>query len=597
MGACNATKNQNKVNNNRNSNNNISNTNNSIDNNNKIVNDNNSIPKKDSNFEPRIENNNNNSLTNNNINNEKTSISVKNKNTSDKSLEKNEDISKSNEKLIDNNHESKENSQNEDDKKSDNGNTSTEQNEIKIEKIEDDGSISNLTEKLTLYDLIIYCNSLEKIKNNGWYYRMSEDFEKRKKEKVTCIGIIGDANAGKSYILNKLTNLGNTEKYAGIDIKTEGLSCKYHQFPNDKNWYLLFDTEGNSEPLIKNEKEQQYKNLQEEIQFVSEKAEDMKKSEKFLSKFIINNSHIIIYVINTLTLESQQTVFDIKFEANKFYVIHNLIHFYDKKSIENYIDDTLRKSIPNNLKKIPYSEFDDEENNGYYYFIESLKDNNDNTEKQIIHLIMGNNENVPETKEVREFFNEKTFKFIKKSITIGNDLFEKFDIIDNLKEELKTELNLKKENNIENILNEDRNYGIIKYKKDSNIHKTKTKKFKNDNLFNYIPEFSYCLEGKDFLYIILEVPGKEDKKLKIEYKNKRGKYIFYIEGKKINKYEFDEQKDELFFFSFELNQKKYGIKIKPKSEKEIKFNKGIYTIKYHIEERKNKENFKAEEEK
>ena len=47
-------------------------------------------------------------------------------------------------------------------------------------KIEDDKSIPNPTEKFKLYDLIIYCNSLEKIKNNGWYYRISKDFEKKK---------------------------------------------------------------------------------------------------------------------------------------------------------------------------------------------------------------------------------------------------------------------------------------------------------------------------------------------------------------------------------------------------------------------------------
>ena len=620
MGQCGAPKNKKKNNNNINSNNNNSNTNIKFDNNNNNANDNNS----ESNI--RIENNNNNSYTNINshtnndfhtndgVNNGNTSISDKNKNTSNKSFDNNDDIKYNNyiekinedndkvneshkpdEKLIDDDHKSKENSQKEDDNKSDNEVTNfPKKSIIKIEKIENDKSIPNLTEELTLYDLIIYCNSLEKIKNNGWYYRMSKDFEKKKNEKVTCIGIIGDANAGKSYILNKLTDLGNTEKYSGIDIKTEGLSCKYHRFPNDKNWYLLFDTEGNSEPLIKNEKDKKkYRNLQEEIQFVSEKAEDMKKSEKFLSKFIINNSHIIIYVINTLTLETQQTIFELKYEATKFYVIHNLINFYDKESIENYIENTLRKSIPNNLKKIFYTEFDEKENNGYYYFIESLKDDNDNTEKQIIHLIMGNNENVTETKEVRKFFNEKTFKFIKKNITTGNDLFENFDIIENLKEELKLELNFAKDN-IENIINIDGKYGKIKY--NNTISRKNTNKGqpnKNDNLYNYVPEFSYYLEGKKFLYIIFEVPGKEDKDLKFNYKNKRGKYIFYIEGKKINKY--DKQKDEFFFFNIELNQKKHGIKIKPGSVGEINFAKGIYTIKYQIEDKK--KNFILKEEK
>ena len=88
-----------------------------------------------------------------------------------------------------------------------------------------------------------------------------------------------------------------------------------------------------------------------------------------------------------------------------------------------------------------------------------------------------------------------------------------------------------------------------------------------------------------------EVPGKEDKNLKFRYKNKRGKYIFHIEGKKINKYkEIKNLKDE-FFFNIELNQKKYGFKIKDESEGKITFANGIYTIKYQIEERNKKENF------
>ena len=118
----------------------------------------------------------------------------KNKNAPNKSIKTNnlynddfEPIKslKPDEKLDDDILELKENSQNEDDNKSDNEKTNfLKQNQIKIEKIEDDKSIPNPTEKLKLYDLIIYCNSLEKIKNNGWYYRMSKDFEKKKMKKL-----------------------------------------------------------------------------------------------------------------------------------------------------------------------------------------------------------------------------------------------------------------------------------------------------------------------------------------------------------------------------------------------------------------------------
>ena len=41
-----------------------------------------------------------------------------------------------------------------------------------------------------------------------------------------------------------------------------------------------------------------------------------------------------------------------------------------------------------------------------------------------------------------------------------------------------------------------------------------------------------------------------------------------------------------FFILVLINQKHIEFKIKSKSKKEIKFAKGIYTIKYHIEDKK-----------
>ena len=111
---------------------------------------------------------------------------------------------------------------------------------------------------------------------------------------------------------------------------------------------------------------------------------------------------------------------------------------------------------------------------------------------------------------------------------------------------MKLELNFAKDN-IENIINIDRKYGKIKYYKKSKNNTNQKQSNKNENLYHYVPEFFYYLEGKNFLCIIFEVPGKEDKNLKFRYINKRGKYIFYIEGKRINNY------DEFEFFFLILN--------------------------------------------
>ena len=438
-------------------------------------------------------------------------------------------------------------------------------------EISDDGSIKNLKDELTLYDLIIYCNSLENIKNGeGWYYKISKNYEKEKfnEKEVTCIGIIGDTNAGKSYFLAKLVNLENIDKFAGIDIKTEGLSCKYHQFKkNDENWYLLFDTEGNSEALVSNNNEEIRKlNPSEAIQKISEKADNMKKFEKFLSKFIINNSSIIIYILNFLTLESQKIINDLKLEEfSKIFIIHNLKNFYDKTSIENYIDNTLRKSVPNNLKKIYYNDFNEDGNleNQSYYFVEPVKD----SEKQIIHLIMGNDENNENNKIVKQFFNEKTFEYIRKNITTVSEK-KNFNIIQKIKEELGSEFNIKNINFIKDKYKDyfGKIYLNIKFDNNKSI-------LKNNDLFLNTCKYSYFLVDNKFLQIIFEAPGKEDKNLKVNYKEVRGKYKFTIEGIQ-ESHENNKKKEKKFFLiTCEIIKKKLNIRLKENNNKKITFNK------------------------
>ena len=83
----------------------------------------------------------------------------------------------------------------------------------------------------------------------------------------------------------------------------------------------------------------------------------MKTSEYLFYKFIQYNSNIIIIVVGQLTLSAQELIYNIKYEIkkgkvyDKILIIHNLQNLYTLEDINNYIDNTLRKSVYNNLYK------------------------------------------------------------------------------------------------------------------------------------------------------------------------------------------------------------------------------------------------------
>ena len=77
------------------------------------------------------------------------------------------------------------------------------------------------------YDIIVHIDSIKEI-NKGWKIEMNQNgeqnYQKFKNEKVIKIGVICNANKGKSFILAKISKM---ELPSGMSIKTEGLSIKY----------------------------------------------------------------------------------------------------------------------------------------------------------------------------------------------------------------------------------------------------------------------------------------------------------------------------------------------------------------------------------
>ena len=80
---------------------------------------------------------------------------------------------------------------------------------------------------IKFYDVIVPIESITDI-TKGWEIKLSDRLKKNYdyfiSEKVLKIGIIGNSNKGKSFILSKLSKINLP---SGTSIKTVGLSIKY----------------------------------------------------------------------------------------------------------------------------------------------------------------------------------------------------------------------------------------------------------------------------------------------------------------------------------------------------------------------------------
>ena len=101
------------------------------------------------------------------------------------------------------------------------------------------------------YDVIVSINSIKDI-NNGWNIKFSNRFRANYpnliNQNVLKIGIIGNSNKGKSFILSKLSKINLP---SGTSIKTEGLSIKYPEMSIYKNRRItLLDSAGLETPVL-----------------------------------------------------------------------------------------------------------------------------------------------------------------------------------------------------------------------------------------------------------------------------------------------------------------------------------------------------------
>ena len=151
---------------------------------------------------------------------------------------------------------------------------------------------------LDFYDVIVDIKSLKDI-SKGWEIKINEyarqKYEEFKKDKVIKIGVIGNTNKGKSFLLSKISKIPLP---SGIRIKTEGLSIKYpvlYKYKNRK--IVLLDSVGPETPLLKIKQAKTIEDEKKEKDFLKEKCREKILTELFLQKYIIN--HLPFFIKNT----------------------------------------------------------------------------------------------------------------------------------------------------------------------------------------------------------------------------------------------------------------------------------------------------------
>ena len=452
---------------------------------------------------------------------------------------------------------------------------------------------SQKLEPLEYYDMICEIESITGLFNNGWKIRKNKRGEEKYNELKNNPGLIvtaiGNKNKGKSFLLQKICK---KKLPRGFSVTTVGLSISFPEsFEND---IIILDTCGFESPLlelddtneyqlkikntkIKNENYETMLNKSKESYLKDPKNEKLKEeyfeaknnfinqidqsdmnsqlsdfsnerriTDYFLQSFIIEKANILLVVLGKMTCQDQFFLNKIKkIIKNNMYsnytkkviVIHNLFNFEDIKEVEDYIRDTLKKSLTFNVNEMAIRNINsNNKSNSFENYFEEIIPDAPNL--KIVHLIY-----TEDGSEAGKYYNDSTISYIRNCIQAKAD-YKKFDVVQNLKDFFYgiSSTIINEEINKKNyVFNNDLN--LIKLNKSFTLKKLMGS-FLDDSIGSsrYIPEYFEKVNIEKKLYsIIICCPGTG----KITYYNVA--YDTYytnvtIEGEKANEINYDNNK-------------------------------------------------------
>ena len=389
---------------------------------------------------------------------------------------------------------------------------------------------------ISFYDIIIHIKSIKDI-TKGWKVQLSPRITQKYgefiKNKVIKVGVIGNSNKGKSFILSKISGW-----YLpfGTSLKTQGLSIKFPDKKIPNKILALLDSAGLETPVLlekekikngneKNGNENNNDNLLKKIESFKIESRDKIITELFLQNYIIHYSDILLLIVGILTFSEQKLLNKVKSELRRakkdktLYVIHNLMTFTSKKQVEKYIEESLLKSATFDLEKQVSASGVSE----CYY--------EKNSNQKIKHLFFAN-----EGSEAGNYYNKYTLEYLEKDYNSIMNL-EDFDVLETVKERFKSISKdiLEKDESFDNqnqIVFEKSKKDVIKL---INPKEIKLKKclidelgFQNLKSNGYEPSYNVIKQGKE-IFIMMEAPG-ECRIIKTEVFCSEGYFIVRIIG-------------------------------------------------------------------
>ena len=261
-----------------------------------------------------------------------------------------------------------------------------------LEKVEEKKNLGK--DPLEFYDIIVDISSMLNYsilnqKEYGWDIRINENGKKILKNNLNkrlVIGVLGDKNKGKSFLLQRFSGV---TLQTGTTISTIGLSIK---FTEDK--FVLLDSAGSESPVLG----------QSDMSDIREIARDKLIVEEFLQSYIIKYSNALLLVVGQMTFSEQKLINKISGNIEdmkkrrglkSMIIIHNLQTYETKEEVDNYIENTLKKAFHINKGITNFSDVQTE----YYY------DDNFNSIKHFIFA--------KENSEAGNYYNSKTIAAIK----------------------------------------------------------------------------------------------------------------------------------------------------------------------------------------
>jgi len=309
-------------------------------------------------------------------------------------------------------------------------------NEITCHKNNENHSIEYeefLTEKQNnSYDMVFNFNSFQQLKKDGWIAYFTQEGYKKYLESnvkfVNVIGMVGNKNRGKSYLLGRIIERDNYNPLSGFLVTTYGISCNFPLIKKNNNSsplpLITLDVAGKDNPLLQNAFYQNNEN----INLI---ARDQKVTEIVLSDFIIQKSNILIACIEQLTFAEQEMLKTLierlkqkeieDFETRKLIVIHNLMNITTIKGIKDFINDILLNSLTFELEEQHMSDTEEYKDSDKVFYIQNFengceKDNQEKNKLEVYHLIIGNDFN----DEIKKNYNEPAFRLIRDLITVDS---------------------------------------------------------------------------------------------------------------------------------------------------------------------------------